>query len=394
MAARVFGHRWVRWVVGVASALVVVLVVFHLAGGWYFANVLRDDALDGENRRAELVPEYTVDVVAVDAGQIALDPRDSGNVRRPGVWGIAWPEGYGLATDVIDDSPDAVTRRFELVTGTAPAAGSQVEVQSRAFPDDPDVVLGTAPEVIQVPGPLGDYESWYFPGDRSTWVLLLHGNTPNRLDMARLLPALLDEGYPALLVSLRNDPGAPEDPSGQFRYGDTEWEDLEAAVAWAGDNGASDVVLVGPSMGGGVAMSFLERSDLAGEVRAVVLDAPMLDFGRTVEFQAEQESLPVVGLPVPPSLTASAKWIAGWRFDLDWSDLDYLADTEKLRTPILVFHGTDDDDIPIATSRDLAAARPDLVTLVEVDGATHLTTWNHDPEAYERELLAFLRGES
>ncbi len=209
--------------------------------------------------------------------------------------------------------------------------------------------------------------------------------------MARLLPVLLAEGYPALLVSLRNDPGAPEDPSGQLRYGATEWEDLEAAVAWAGDNGASDVVLVGPSMGGGVAMSFLERSDLADQVRAVVLDAPMLDFGRTVDFQAAQESLPIVGLPVPSSLTASAKWLAGWRFDLDWSDLDYLSETDKLRAPILVFHGTDDDDVPIATSRQLAARRQDLVTLEEVEGATHLTTWNHDPDAYERVLLAFLR---
>ncbi len=125
------------------------LLVFHLAGGWYFANVLRDEALDGSNRRSELLPEYRVDVVAVDAGQIVLDPRDSGNVRRPGVWGIAWSDGYGIATDVLDDSPDAVTRSFELVTGAAPAAGSQVEMQSRAFPDDPAAMLGTAPTVVR-----------------------------------------------------------------------------------------------------------------------------------------------------------------------------------------------------------------------------------------------------
>jgi pimeloyl-ACP methyl ester carboxylesterase len=244
--------------------------------------------------------------------------------------------------------------------------------------------------VLQIPGPLGDYESWFFPGTRPTWVLLLHGNTPDRLDLARLLPSLQAEGHPVLLVSLRNDPGAPEDPSGMLRYGATEWRDLEAAVEYAVGQGSDGVVLAGPSMGGGVVMSFLEHSPSADAVRAAVLDAPMLDFGRTVDFQARQESLPVIGLPLPGTLTATAKWMASWRFDIDWDELDHLDSTEELRAPILLFHGTEDDDVPISTSRDLARARPDLVTLHEVEGATHMTTWNTDPTAYERALLEFL----
>jgi pimeloyl-ACP methyl ester carboxylesterase len=251
-------------------------------------------------------------------------------------------------------------------------------------------VLGTRPEVVQVPGPLGDYESWFFPGTRSTWVLLLHGNTPDRLDMAKLLPALQAEGYPVLLVSLRNDPGAPEDPSGMMRYGATEWMDLEAAVSYAVGQGSSGVVLFGPSMGGGVVMSFLEHSSSASDVRAVVLDSPMLDFGRTVDFQASQESLPILGLSVPRTLVATAKWLASVRFGVEWSDLDYLTSTDELGVPILVFHGTEDSDVPIATSHELARARPDLVTLDEVDGATHLTSWNAGPAAYERQLIGFL----
>jgi pimeloyl-ACP methyl ester carboxylesterase len=143
-------------------------------------------------------------------------------------------------------------------------------------------------------------------------------------------------------------------------------------------------------MGGGVVMSFLQRSPLAALVRAVALDAPMLDFSRTVDFQAADESLPVVGLPLPATLTATAKWIVGRRFDLDWDELDYLGSTDELETPILVFHGSEDGDIPLATSRDLAAARPDLVTLQEVPRAGHLGTWNVDPVAYEERFVDFL----
>lgn len=373
-----------------ALALVCVVAGFHLLGGWYFSNVLHDDALDAEARRAELEPDYNVEVLGVEEGSITLAAGGDVNQRRPGVWGVRWPAGYGLASEIIDESDDRVTRSFEVLSGPRPEIGETVEFDSKAFPDDPSVVLGVAPEVVEVAGPLGDYESWFFPGDRDTWVLLLHGNTPNRLDMAKLLPSLLHAGYPALLVSVRNDPGAPPDPSGMLRYGETEWEDLEAAVHYASDHGAADVVLVGPSMGGGVVMSFLERSPARDVVRAVVLDAPMLDFGRTVDFEASQESLPILGLPLPATLTATAKWMTTWRFDIDWSELDYLRTTDQLTVPILVFHGTDDDDIPLATSRDLADLRPDLVTLVEVPGAGHLSTWNVDPPAYEHQLLEFI----
>ncbi len=385
-----FKHRWVKRTVVVVTAVALLVGVFHLAGGWYFSNVLHDDALDAANRRAELVVHYGVQVLAADATQITLDPSGSSKVRRPGVWGVAWPDGYGIVREIVDDQPGRVARSFEVVSGSAPMAGTLVDVQERAFPDDPSAVLGVEPEVVQVPGPLGDYESWFFHGSSSTWVLMLHGNTPDRLDLARLLPTVRALGHPVLLVSLRNDPGAPPDPSGMFRYGSTEWTDLEAAVDYATGHGASDVVLIGPSMGGGVVMSFLERSASAGAVRAVVLDAPMLDFRRTVDFQAAHTSIPLIGLPVPPTLTATAEWMAGWRFDLDWSDLDYLTSVDRLHVPVLVFHGTKDDDVPIATSRELARARPDLVTLVEVEGATHLTAWNTDPDAYDRELTSFL----
>ena len=136
------------------------------------------------------------------------------------------------------------------------------------------------------------------------------------------------------MPTYRNDTGAPEDPSGKLRYGLTEWRDLEAAVQYALDSGATDVVLAGYSMGGGVIMAFLQRSKLRDDVRAVILDAPMLDFSATVDDNASREE-DVPGVPLPSSLTAVAKQIAAWRFGVEWDQLNYLANGgEALRRAV------------------------------------------------------------
>jgi pimeloyl-ACP methyl ester carboxylesterase len=376
-------------IVAASSALVLVLV--HLAGGWYFAGRIHAEALDAEARRAGLERQYDLEIEGVSDVSLTLnDP--GGGARHSGVWGVAWPGGYGLVGEITSASETTVTRWFQLVDGSIPVPGERVDVHERAFPDEPAAVLGESPEVVVVEGPLGDYESWFYPGERSTWALLLHGNGLDRLDLGKLMPAIRGAGFPVLIVTIRNDPGAPEDPSGMLRYGDTEWADLEAAVRYATGHGADGVELIAPSMGGGVALTFLERSESAGVVRAVVLDSPLIDFGRTIDARAADEGLPLLGLPLPGTLVGTAKWLTAKRFGVDWDATGHLDQTDELAVPILIFHGTDDDDVPIETSRELAAARPDLVTLVEVDGAPHLASWNLDPAAYEADLLAFLES--
>jgi pimeloyl-ACP methyl ester carboxylesterase len=328
-------------------------------------------------------------VVDADASRIALTA-DGGEATRPGVWGVAWPGGYGLLSGPVRSTGGVVTRDFAVVDGRLPFPGTTVDLDTRAFPDDPSAVLGESPQSVIVDGPLGPYETLLFPGGDGTWVLLGHGNGLDRLDLGKLLPALRAAGHPVLLVPMRNDPGQPLDPSGTLRYGDTEWADFDAAVELAVGAGATGVVPVAPSMGAGVVLTVIERSAHAADIEAVVLDSPLIDFGRAVDAQAADERLPVVRLPIPGTLTATAKWIAGLRFGVDWDATGHLDEAEHLDVPVLIFHGTADDDVPIATSRELARSRPDIVALVEVEGATHLASWNVDPAAYEETLIGFL----
>jgi uncharacterized protein len=146
--------------------------------------------------------------------------------------------------------------------------------------------------------------------------VLVHGWRAGRTEPLRLLGPVLDAGMPALVIGYRNDEGAPADPSGFYRFGATEWRDLDSAVGYALAHGARDVVLFGVSMGGGVAAAFLENSAHAAAVSGLVLDAPLLDFQRTVDHGAAQRELPVVGGPIPGPLSWTAKTIAGWRYGI------------------------------------------------------------------------------
>jgi pimeloyl-ACP methyl ester carboxylesterase len=381
------------WVVAIAALTVV--ATFYVAGGLYFSDVLDERALDAAALRAvtaEIDPDVEVMRLDDEAAPtpIVLRSLDGDlGVAAEGVQGLRWSDGYGRLTGTKQADDGTIEASFDLVDGVPPALGTEAELDVRAYPMDPsEAGLGLQPQTV--PGPLGDYPAWLGWATGQTWAIVVHGNSLSPADGLRIVPILTEAGFPTLVATYRNDPGAPPDPSGKLRYGLTEWRDLEAMVRFALDRGSDGVVLAGYSMGGAVVMAFLQRSDLAGEVRGVILDAPMLDFSTTVDDNAAREELPVIGLPLPRSLTSVAKWMAARRFDVDWGELDYLADTSRYDTRFLVFHGTDDTTVPIGTSVEFAKLLPERVTLVSCTGAEHIGCWNLHPSWYRDAVRAFL----
>ena len=377
-------HR--RWPWIVAGAGVVFVVVFHVAGGWYFAGLIRSDGFEPSG------PQSFVDATAgpVTADTITLVPvGDATEPGREGLYGLKWEGGYGQIGAIVSVTDAGIVRSFELLEGSDPVPGTEMDVMGWAWPGNPLRAFGYEYGTVQYDTELGPVDAWFVPGTGSTWAIFVHGKGVDLREGLRILPTLHEAGMPVLLINYRNDAGQPEDPSGIYQYGQTEWRDLEAAVQYATDAGAERIVLVGASTGGSVVSAFLLESDLAPTVDTVILDSPNIDFGRVVDVEASERSLPGIGLPVPVTLTWTAKAIAALQMGISWDDLDYASRADEFETPILVFHGTDDDSVPIEISRRLAAARPDLVTLVETD-AGHVLSWNVDPDAYRDHVERFL----
>jgi hypothetical protein len=369
--------------------VLVLVLVFFAGGGWFYSGEIRAGALDSE---APGAPALQTEVLAVGDRSVTLarDPASPRELTIPGTWGLRWAGGYGQLGAIRSLGADRVERTLTRLEGTPPRAGQRTAVEGYAWPADPALAAGRPAREVSYPSPLGPAPAWLVEGRRDTWVILVHGYNAPRTETLRALATVAGQGYPALAIDYRNDPGAPATPDGLRHWGATEWRDLEAATRYAVGRGAGSVVLTGYSMGAAVVASFLLSSPLAARVRGVVLDSPALDLGEVIDHGATDRDLPVLGTPVPPALTVVAKGIAGLRYDLDWGQLDYVDRAGGLAAPMLVFHQTGDPTVPVAISEALAEARPDLVTFERFGGDGHVQSWNVDRPRYERALRAFL----
>jgi alpha-beta hydrolase superfamily lysophospholipase len=374
-------RRWLWGLIVAGAALVLAVSVGGLVS-WHFSG-------------AVVVPDHSpwpadVTIEAVEPGRIVLERTDA--TSRPGYIGISWQGGHATVGPVLGEDDEKVARRLVDHNGYL-VAGREAALDD-VYAGDPRQALGLPFAPVEIDGELGRMPAWLVPargepaaarrGPPLTWAIFVHGingSPENGLRTARLLHRL---EIPTLYITYREDLGAPGSPDGYHHMGLTEWRDLEAAARHALDHGARRLLLIGHSMGGSVVARFMELSPLAETVDALVLDAPALNWKRILEFNATEMGLPGFGaLPV--------EWAVGARIDADWEGVDALGQTEDFQLPILLFHGLEDEVVPIETSDEFAARLPRWVSYFRVPEAEHTHSWNVDPPLYEKRLARFLR---
>ncbi len=251
---------------------------------------------------------------------------------------------------------------------------------------DPETALGLPFEVVSVETELGPAEAWFVPAADMTgpWAIYVHGIGGLRENGYRQLSILHEAGIPTLMITYRNDRGAPAGPGALYSFGVTEWRDLEAAVNWALARGAAGVILVAESMGGGIAGQFLEHSLQADKVVALALDAPALDLREVVA-----DKLGARHLPFARFLAAAGLEVFDLYRKADLSDADSFEAVASFPGPLFLAHGASDVLVPVTISDRLVAERTGPVTYVRT-GANHLRSYREDPARYRAEMLAWL----
>ncbi len=374
-----------------AILLVAVLtpLALFLGAGWHYSGEIQERGFIAHHESNSL----DLKVTSIADGRITLaatsNSESDGRWNKAGTWGLESAGTYNRVSTIVDVTSDTVVR--ELITlGPLPRVGDHVRIDSYAYPGDPLISHGIEFREVGVPAALGTFPAWLTTGESDTWVILVHGQGADRREFLRTLPMFVERGYPTLTITYRNDQGLPSDPEGYYRFGAEEWEELEAAATFALEAGARDVILVGYSMGGAIAVSFLYNSEVADRVRGVILDSPALDLEEAIDFNAGRER--VFGIPLPDPLTELAKLLTTLRFGIDFSTMNHLDRAAELppSTPILLFHGSDDSSVPVSLSDKLAEARPGIVEYHVFPEATHVGSWNLDAERYESVVHGFL----
>ena len=358
---------------GTASVVAVLVVAGVVGVGWYYSGEILTVEQPG-------APSYEVEVLAVSGRRITLaSTKDS---RRPGTWGVDAPEAYAQVGRILDTDADSVTRTLIPLHGRL-LPGDLVDIDGYAYPQDPVEAFDFNVEQISIPSDSSQLLGWLAPASPERWAILVHGRAARRNECFRMLPILQAEDITGLCATYRNDADAYPDPDGIYRQGDREWQDVEVAMQFALERGATDVALVGYSMGGQITANLLRRSPLAEQVDAVIWDAPLLDWGPVIEAGAVDRGVPTWLVPI--GMQASE-----WRAGVDYAELNQIENADEFDVPILLFHGTEDTTVPVAVGDRFAAARPDLVTYERVRSAGHVDAWNADRRRYTRAVRAFL----
>lgn len=205
--------------------------------------------------------------------------------------------------------------------------------------------------------------AWLHRGTRPDLaVLICHGNAGHLAVQEGLLEPFRRLGVTALLFDYRGYGLSEGKPDEEGIAADT----LAAFDRLLDLTGlpAGRLILFGKSLGGAPAVRVAAERGAAGVILESVFTSAV-DLGRH-----HYPFLPV-----------------GWLLE---DRLEVESRLGAVRSPLLILHGGLDDIVPAQHARRLAAAGGGRARLVILPGAGHNDTYDADPEAYLRELRAFL----
>jgi pimeloyl-ACP methyl ester carboxylesterase len=339
-------------------------------------------------------------ILAVDRVSVTLGLTDES--AQPGRYGLWLDGGAGHirvgAVLEADRLAGSVRRVLEGVDAGTPRVGP-ARWNQYYFAGDPGQGLGLLSHDVEIDAEIGKLAAWRVPAepggantDWARWAILVHGRGAPREECLRAVPVLHDLGFTALIPMYRNDIGAPESSDRRYSLGLSEWRDLEAALLYAVDAGAREIVLFGWSMGGAIVLQTLDRSWLSDRVSAIVLDAPVIDWADVLRHHGALHKIPGPIGSLSRSLIGHrwARRLVGVHEPIDVALTNWENRSDELKHRTLLIHSLDDEFVPAGPSVSLATKRPDLVRFEPWQKARHTNEWNVDQQRWEAVVRDFL----
>ena len=393
---------------------VLIILIFIILGGagWFFSGVIYEGGLNPDFNDTESIgtAEDRVSVIKVNNNSIVLNVEEEmwGPLLERGVYGIIGQNGDAVVGNIISTEGTIVERELINLNGTI-VEGDKIRGTSLVVLNNEGEykILGTsswsgqASEGVYTPKSVSglDYETIYYQSDLGEFpayltndgdvgiVIFVHGfrGDYSREVFAKMRAGeIVDMGYRSMIISYRNDKGLPKDPSGIFQYGTTEWKDIDGAIDKALEF-TDNVVLWGTSGGGGPISSWLGNVGDSSKVKGIIYEAPVINFWESVEVNGSAR------YPwVPQQLFAYFKIFTEIRYGIDFQNMDFTDNVINSDIPALLFHGDDDEWVPVEMSDFIAENRDTNFTYIRYENVGHVTSWNADPDNYVYQLENFL----
>jgi len=395
---------------------VLIIFIFVALGGagWFFSGVIYEGGLNPDFNDTESIgtAEDRVLVSSISSNSIVLNVEEEmwGPLLEKGVYGIIGQNGDAVVGDIISTNGTLVERSLINLNGTL-VEGDKIRGTSLVVREDTGEfkILGTsswsgqASEGVYTPKSVSglDYETIYYQSDLGEFpayltndgdvgiVIFVHGfrGDYSREVFAKMRAGeIVDMGYRSMIISYRNDKGLPKDPSGIFQYGTTEWKDIDGAIDKALEF-TDNVVLWGTSGGGGPISSWLGNVGDKTKVKGIIYEAPVINFWESVEVNGAAR------YPwIPQQLFGYFKIFTEIRYGIDFENMNFTDNVINSDIPVLLFHGDDDEWVPVEMSDLIAENRDSNFTYIRYENVGHVTSWNADPDNYVYQLDTFLSG--
>ncbi len=368
---------------------VLIIFIFVALGGagWFFSGVIYEGGLNPDFNDTESIgtAEDRVLVSNINSNSIVLNVEEEmwGPLLERGIYGIIGQNGDAVVGDIISTNGTLVERSLINLNGTL-VEGDKIRGTSLVVREDTGEfkILGTSSWSGQAS------EGVYTPKSVSglDFVHGFRGDYSREVFAKMRAGEIVDMGYRSMIISYRNDKGLPKDPSGIFQYGTTEWKDIDGAIDKALEF-TDNVVLWGTSGGGGPISSWLGNVGDKTKVKGIIYEAPVINFWESVEVNGAAR------YPwVPQQLFGYFKIFTEIRYGIDFEDMNFTDNVINSDIPVLLFHGDDDEWVPVEMSDLIAENRDTNFTYIRYENVGHVTSWNADPDNYVYQLDAFLSG--
>ena len=335
--------------------------------------------------------ECRVRGVSNDDNQVFIDLPVNAETRSKAVQSMFWDSRKSHAVVQAEEvQRNSSIVRFKVLkqfTGDLPAVGTPVSLSGW---------LGSTPEHFgfahryhNVTLPNGT-TGWLFPNNSDKWVIHVHGRRAGMGETLRNLEQFESLGFNQLTISMATDPKPFGLGSKVSMLGKTEWKEVEAAVLFASQAGATDVLLFGWSQGSLISSRFLIQSEHTGLIRGAVFDSPLLDYRTTMRFQAEKGGYErVLGDRVVDAIKNSKLiTLFGYR-NLDVDGISLVRDVKLPAVPVLVLYSMNDGHVAIEDVHRFAELNQS-VSLVEIPNARHCRLFNEDKTRYQSAISDWL----